>query len=209
MVFELPVNEQRVKPHQLVALHLIIGFVLLAFSGVALLMNRAIETNILMKTAVIAVFIFCIVLIGASIFRSRWLKKTAVNNVVRLVEFVVVILISIYFLSYAMHIPAALFAVLAALVIVSIIWERKSNAPMFITISEQGIHIPLSLKKRQLHWAEVENVILRFGTLTINTVGNHMYQWMLGDHKVDEEQFTIFCKAHIEAAKKDRKKYDW
>ena len=44
MAFQIPLAEQKVKPHQVTALHLVVGFALLAFSAIGFLVNNTVMT---------------------------------------------------------------------------------------------------------------------------------------------------------------------
>lgn len=222
MVFEIPLAEQKVKPHQVTALHLVSGFALLAGSAIALLINNMVETlptsapievqkklierfdNIDMAASIIMA-VSIIILISA-LFRNKWLRTHAVNKTYRIIELLILATVSIFLLTVEYNIPAALFGLLVGTIVFSLFWESgKNTKPLTLHFSDEGIKLPVTSRRRGLRWSDAENVILRHGTITINCTDNRMFQWVTSRYEYDVEEFENYCMAQIAAAKHKRK----
>lgn len=221
MQFEIPLAEQKVKPHQVTALHLLAAFALLAASAIALLLNNnmivipgkeapvntAFDTTDMVSSILMS---FSLVVILAALFRNRWLRSDKVNRLFRIAELLGCAVVGIYLTAIMFYILAAMFGILAATIGFSIIWESdKRSRSLSIIINDSIIRLPATSRKRTIHWGETERVMLRHGTITINCLNNRMYQWITAPNDIDNSVFEAYCNAQIEAAKKDRKKYDW
>ena len=55
-----------------------------------------------------------------------------------------------------------------------IFWERAAGNKLSVSIDEKGVHLPVTAKRRFIPWTEVDEVMFRFGTLSIECVGNHL-----------------------------------
>lgn len=222
MQFDIPLAEQKVKPHQVTALHLLVAFALLAASAIALLINNEMvilpgngsvtnpQNFDVMDTAATAIMLFSITTLLAGLFRNRWLRSSTVNKTFRITELICVVTVAIYLLVIEFHILAVLFGILAATIVFSFFWESGKNArSLHVSVDDSNIKLPITSRRRTINWAETEKVMLRHGTLTISCINNRMYQWMTAINDVDREIFEAYCDAQIEAAKKNRKKYDW
>lgn len=224
MKFEIPLAEQKVKPHQVTALHLVTGFALLALSALGLLVNNTIMTlpgsapidiqKVSIQefdsvdTALSVIMAISILILGAAMFRNKWLRRPGINKIFRVIELLIITTISIYLLSLQLNVPAALFGLLAATIVFSLFWEGSNNKNITIIFSEEGIRLPITSRRRSISWDEAEKVILRHGTVTINCTDNRMYQWVTAQQDTDPAAFEAFCYAMIETKRKDRKN-DW
>jgi len=221
MVFNIPLAEQKVKPHQVTALHLVMGFALLGASALALLLNNLTikgpngepidlgsSTFDIVDGTASLVMLFSVIIIIMALFRNKWLRSDKVNRAFRILELGAAIIAAMYLLTIDANVPAAIFVLLAGTVVFSLVWEGSATKTLSVEINEQGIKPPMNLKRRNINWVEVDKVLLRHGNLTINCADNRMYQWTTSKHDTDTEIFEAFCDAQIEAAKKLRKE-DW
>lgn len=224
MAFEIPLAEQKVKSHQVTALHLIAGFALLAFSAIGLLVNNTVMTlpgsapieqqeitiqqfdNI--DIGLSAVMGISAIILFAGMFRNKWLRKPANNRIFRILELIVLAAISIFMLTKQYNVPAALFGLLAATIVFSLFWESGKKTNTSVLFTDSGTKLPVTSRRRHLNWHEIEQVLLRHGTITINCIDNRLYQWITTKHDTDVNAVEAYCNAMIEAAKKDRKA-DW
>ena len=101
-----------------------------------------------------------------------------------------------------------MFAALSAGLIFGIFWERKSAETLYVHIDDEGLRLPV-MRRKFIPWTEVENVVMRFGTLTINCVDNHFFQWNISNGKEDNEIFEAFCNAKVEEHKGKRRNDAW
>lgn len=224
MNFEIPLSVQKVKPHQVTALHLIIALALIGGSAIALLLNNTVielpdgasaeaqkiaieKFDLIDICSTITLVIGTFILISA-LFRNRWLTSTNVNRTYRIIELVVLIVICICLLFLEFTIPALLYGILAATVIFALSQEKNEDKYVTVLIDDTGIHLP-KIRRKDIRWAETEQVLLRHGTLTVNCVDNRLYQYTTSPNTIDKDAFEAYCSAQVEAARPDRKKYDW
>ncbi|RYE23176.1 MAG: hypothetical protein EOP51_11400, partial [Sphingobacteriales bacterium] len=80
MVFELPLTEQRVKTHQVTALHLLVA---LAAIGAGAVLSHFYAPAAVWGIAVLAAGV---VLMLVAMFRNKWLLKKNTNRIVRVFE---------------------------------------------------------------------------------------------------------------------------
>ena len=224
MAFQVPLTEQKVKPHQVTALHLVAGFALLALAAIGLLVNNTVMTlpgagTIEQQKVTIEKFDtldiglsitmgLSIVILFAALFRNKWLRKPSINKVFRIGELLILAAAAVYLLTLNLTVPAVVFCILAATMIFSLTWETGKDTRLYVQVRDQGISLPVTSRRRSVAWLEVEKVLLRHGTITINCVDNRMYQWVTAANDINVEEFEAYCDALIQAAMKDRKK-DW
>lgn len=224
MAFQVPLTEQKVKPHQVTALHLVAGFALLALAAIGLLVNNTVMTlpgagTIEEQKVTIEKFDtldiglsitmgLSIVILFAALFRNKWLRKPSINKVFRIGELLILAAAAVYLLTLNLTVPAVVFGILAATMIFSLTWETGKDTRLYVQVRDQGISLPVTSRRRSVAWLEVEKVLLRHGTITINCVDNRMYQWVTAANDINVEEFEAYCDALIQAAMKDRKK-DW
>ena len=225
MVFEIPLATQNVKPHQVTALHLLASLAFIGIAAVTLLLNNMVielpdslpaatqQKQIEVFDAIdlggtIVLFIGSFIFI-TTLFRNRWVSKGRNNNIFRMVEMYLSLTVAAYFFYRGWNVPSAIFAILTVALAFAKYAERGKLKNKQVGFADDGIKLPLSLRNNKLNWAEVTSVLLRHGTLTINTINNKLYQWMTTPNDVDATAFESYCHTQIEAAKKDRKKYDW
>lgn len=223
MVFEVPLAEQKVKRHQVTALHLMIGFALVAsaafiiamfftfkiepFTWVAIedISKVNVHAELLPEYLLIAAGL---VILFLAMFRNKWLLQTKNNKAVRGFELALCIGLSIYALITNATVMGGIFGVLAAAVVFSFFVENSGSEKSKVIFDDEGIKLPVSSRRRSLDWAEVDKVLLRYGTLTIDCIDNRLYQWMTSEHDIDSGSFEAFCSNLVTASIADRKKYD-
>jgi len=214
MNFELPLVEEKVKPHQVTALHLIVGFALCGISGVCFLLGAYLQfwSKTIFHTAAIPGGFFLLaglLILSVAFFRNRWLQRTTVNFRFRIVELVLILMPALYVANLRWWLPAGILGVLVLAICFGIYWERQKNITLTVEVAKEGIKLPVIARKRNIHWQDVEKVLLRYGTLTIDCVDNSLYQWNISANSVNKEQFELFCLEQIEEGKTKRDKNDW
>lgn len=223
MVFEIPLAEQKVKKHQVTALHLIIGFALVATAAFIITIFYALSfmpftwepvadaTEMNIHTVLLPEYLLIgagLIILFLAMFRNKWLLKNNNNKLVRAFELLLCVALSIYALTTAAHVIAGIFGVLAATIIFSHFVENTGESQK-VVIDDKGIKLPISSRRRNINWAEIEQVLLRHGTLTIDCIDNRLYQWMTSEHDIDSESFESYCSTQVTASIGDRKKYNW
>ena len=219
MVFDLPVTEEKVKSHQITALHLIVALALFT-SGVLFYFMYLLFAYTIYKetsehtlqmvrmegvvTAVLGILLFAVIVV-----KNKWLVKPANNRAIRIGELLVVACISIYTFTVHMPAPGSTFAILAAVLVFAIYWEAKAGKPNYVYVDEQGIRLPSTSRKRSLEWWEIDEVMLKYGTLSIECMENRLYQLSINPVQFDMKQFDTFCTERIRESADKRKKNEW
>jgi hypothetical protein len=203
MVFELPLTEQRVKTHQVTALHLLAA---LASIGAGAVLFRYYDPAALWG---VALFIVGLILLLVAVFRNKWLLQKNVNRMVRVFELIIMLSLASFAAIQKWPPPAIMFGVLSAAVLFALLWENQGDGSLKILVDEDGVKLPITSRKRFVAWQDIDQLLLKFGTLTINCSDNRLFQWVIGNTNFDKEQFENFCTAQIEAGRLKRDKNDW
>jgi hypothetical protein len=69
--------------------------------------------------------------------------------------------------------------------------------------------LPVTARKRFLPWTIIDEVVLRYSTLSIECVENKLYQWDIADNDVDDALFMEYCKAQVEINRANRQNDEW
>ncbi len=221
MRFELPLTEERVKPHQVTALHLFVVFTMFITAAVLLVSYYAVshmpEDKALAHRTVLyyglaaglTVLLMSVVMLVIILVKNRWLQKPLNNFIMRCVELLLMLVFAGFALANGIIVPGIVFLALAAAIVFAINWERKKDVPFTIVVDKEGIKPPVNARKRFIEWPEVEHVLLRFGTLTINCADNRLYQWNIGNTEFEPDVFEVFCIRQVDKAREQRDKNDW
>lgn len=221
MRFELPLVEERVKPHQLTALHLFVAFILLITASLLLVSYSAVthmpedklaEYKMLIyfgPAVSFALYAIAAILLVVTIAKNKWLQIPLNNMLFRVFELMIIATLFIYCAMTGLVIPAIIYAILCTTIILAISWERRKHIPLLINIDKEGIKPPISSRTRIINWADIEHVILRFGTLTVNCVDNRLYQWNVGSFNFETDVFEVFCIRQVDKAKERRNNNNW
>jgi hypothetical protein len=86
---------------------------------------------------------------------------------------------------------------MAALVLVFAIFAIISKQKVQVIFLDEQI-IYKSFPKKIFNWADINNVILKDGLLTIDFKNNKLIQQLLEEDKTDEESFNIFCHEKLQ-----------
>ena len=202
MEYDLPLAEEKVKPHQVTTLHLVCA---LGFIGTGAIIA---VYNFTIPLWGVALLVAGALLLGLTIFKNKWVTSKEINPTVRIAELAIAITVAIYAAIQQWKLPTGMFGVLSAGLMFSLYWERKAGGTIYVHIDETGLRLPV-VRQRFLPWTAVDQVVYRFGTLTINTADNHLFQWNIALPDFDNEIFEAFCSAKIEEYKAKRRNDDW
>ncbi len=221
MTFELPLTEERVKPHQVTALHLFIVLAMIITASVIMVSYYAVShlpedkalnyRTVLYYGLAVAMGIYAVsaIMLTLILFKNRWLQQPVNNLIMRIAELIIMLVFAGYAWSTGTTVPAIIFTLLAAAIVFAINWERKKDIPLAIVVDKEGIKPPVNSRRRFIDWKEVEHVLFRFGTLTINCADNRLYQWNIGNTAFEPDVFEVFCIRQVDKAKEKRDKNDW
>lgn len=197
MTFELLLAEGKVKPQQITALHLLSAFALLGTGSVFYFFYSP------MKWWGEGLLAGGILLLLVALFRNKWLLQPQVNRVFRILELMIALCLTSYMAMERLWAPTAMFGILSVVLLLAFFWE-KGSGDQFIYVTEDGIRLPFSSRKRLIEWREVDSIIHKFGTLTINCEGNKLYQWNIKKARFDNTAFESFCNQQTEAHRSKR-----
>jgi hypothetical protein len=87
----------------------------------------------------------------------------------------------------------------AALNLVLLILNGVASKKPVVTINKDEITYP-AFPKRQFHWKELNNIILKDGLLSIDFKNNKLIQQLIDNTHVgiDEKEFNEFCKQQLD-----------
>lgn len=197
MNFELVLAEGKIKPQQITALHLMSAFAIIGTGAVFYFFSMY------LKWWGGGLLVAGIVLLLLTIGRNKWMMRPEVNRVFRVIELMAALCIASYCALNAMWVPTAMFAILSIVIVMAFMWERGSGE-QFIYVSKEGIKLPFSSRKRFIEWKDVDSVLYKFGTLTIETGENKLYQWNIRKARLEREPFEKFCAEQAEAHREKR-----
>lgn len=202
MSFLLPLRENRVKPHQITALHLILA---LSFTATGAVFYWIYDLMIWGAGLMVIGGLLLIV----SLFANRWLISPSINRNIRLGELLVALCVLSYTVIQQMYFPAIMYALFGGALLFALLWEGNKASKQVIHITIDKIKLPVTSRRKNIEWYEIEKVILKYGTLTVNCVDGRMFQWTIGNYDFNDEAFQEFCELQVNEAMKDRRKNNW
>ena len=177
--YSFPIPNQKEKIYQVIA------YGILLFNMLMMAMALPGERNYLLQVLVqLVVFIFLVVL---DVRNHRKNKKLLPLGILMLAY-------SVFWIRYGFNF---------AFVVNLILWGlySVSRRKFFISIDAEKIVYP-SFPKKNMDWAELNNVILKDDILTIDCKNNHVYQHFIKDSGqiVNEQEFSEFCRSRLSQA---------
>jgi hypothetical protein len=90
---------------------------------------------------------------------------------------------------------------LAPIMIIFFILDILAHRPLIIKVTKKGIAYP-SLIEKNINWADLSNVLLKDGMLTIDFRNNRLLQLLIANAEsdVNEKDFNEFCKGQMKSA---------
>ncbi|MEC5143767.1 hypothetical protein [Chitinophaga sp. 212800010-3] len=131
---------------------------------------------------------------------KKFKKFTEANTVARMLEAIICITSSLYFLSHLQPITAMLLF-LVGLGMAYVGWmEYKIFQPSFVKMDTTGIILPTLFSQKLVGWNELNNVILRNDLLTIDFKNNKVLQLEILDEpgKEQREELNTFFQRRLQ-----------
>ena len=157
----------------------------------------------------IACLLASIAILVLTIFQKKWLREERNNLLFRLLELVLVGSSSLLFFLNKWMMPASLFGLMSAVIIFAIIRERRASQSGHIIIDEKGIAMHLATRSRLFNWKEIEGVLLRFGTLTVEFADNKMIQQNIAAVNINNQELEDFSRQKVEQYRTERINDNW
>src|ERR1700740_1331683 len=136
MVYNLPVDEVKVKPHQITTLHLVCA---LAFMVTGAIIFRY---NFIITDWGLGLLIAGITLAIITIAKNSLVTKHKINIVLRWVEMAIALTVAIYSITQQWKFPSGIFGVLSAVLLFALYYERDAGQQMGIHIDDEGVRLP-------------------------------------------------------------------
>lgn len=216
MSYHIELNDQRFKPRQATSLHLITGFAMAGIGAFTFLLGNANWIQTVFHAPVLPGYILGTVSLGygllllyCTFLRNKWLQIPANNKTTRLSNTVIAAVLAIIFCLSQWWLAGGISGIAAAANLFAYFYEQKITQALFVSFDEQQIQLPAIARRKQLEWPEVERVLLRHGTITIDCNDNFLYQWTIKHNTIDATAFEAFCAAQIEANRGKRTSNDW
>ena len=157
----------------------------------------------------LALLIAGLALLGITIVKNRWVTTPPGGPAARIAELVIAATMAIYSATQHWTFPIGIYTVLTLAVGFAFFWERASDAKQVIYIDDKGIHLPVTSRKRFIDWVETNEVLLRYGTLSIECTDNRRFQWNIQNTTIDRKTLEDYCTGLVEANKSKRVTDDW
>lgn len=81
-------------------------------------------------------------------------------------------------------------------ILLIVIFENMSKKKLVVRIDEEKIIYP-SFPKKNFHWQEIKNLLLKDDLLTIDFKNNKLIQALVVETNVNEEEFNEFCRERL------------
>jgi len=214
MDFELTLTDEKVKPHQSTALHLLVAFTVCISGAITLLLYKLFTVNLgsadpistlnLLKWIGISIITIGILMLGLIIIKSKWLKRPKTNAAFRVFELLMLLFFCGFSILEHITIPAITYGLLVIATLMALFWENNGNNNVKVFVTDEGIRLPFHARRRFIAWTEIEVVLLRFGILTIDCTNNKLYQWDVRYADFDADTFEKYCDKIVEENKSKR-----
>lgn len=189
--FELTIAQKRIKQHQVTALHLMIGFLLVLMGLVTWSVPLDLKTDRFSFLGVVGLaytVIGFILIVIAVFFNKRMLQKPRINKALRFLESLILLTIVVYTLIQSWYLPFA-YAVSACLLIVfAFYWEFQAQKELILKMKEDSIQIPGIFIKKTIPWQDISHAVFKHQLITIDCQNNHLYQFQVRKLQPDIEQ---------------------
>jgi len=185
--FTIPISGSKVKKHQVTAMHLIAGFLLIVMGLVTFVTPYAVgiirpAINNPQKPDVsvinylgLAYALFGLVLIIITTFFNKKVIQTKANFPLRIIEIIAFLSILFYSLLQKWYLPAAYSGAALMGIILAYFLEKSGHSPQSILINERGIKIPG--RSGNILWQNIKAVIFKHNVITIDCKDNKLFQY--------------------------------
>jgi len=202
---------------RMTSLHLMLAFTLFGLGAGCIVLYWFTSISPNFKTAFQPFLIFgiCSIVFGlgiaaVSMFYKNWLMRGKRSILLRIAELGMLLTGSLLFRYAHQNKASIIFAVVAAIILLAMLWELRPPLIPKAVISQEGILVPRAQVLRKVPWEEIEQVLLRHGILSIECSGNKLIQLTLQDSPPDFAAIERFAKDCIQKHEKARvAKVDW
>ena len=144
-------------------------------------------------------FIFLLI---AGIFYKKILNNISRHFRLLFLESMLFLGGSVYFWSKGLSLVALSHALIAGILVLSMIYLRRKENGELIIVSISSVILPGLTSERIVEWSELANVIKRDDLLTLDFKNNRLMQvQIINTDDIPENEFNQFCRQQLAATK--------
>lgn len=205
MRFELILSDQDLKQRRrVISMHLMLAFLLCGIGAGFKVLPYFTSMTAEFTTAfspyksfgVLALFVGIAIAIITIFFKGIMMNSKG-SLVLRILEFCFIAGSAFWFFKVGQSTPGIIFSIIAFLIALIIVWEGFGNAGNKAIISEQGVAVPKGNYLKNIPWYDIENVLLRHGTLTVEMPGNRLLQREFRKANGPLDEIEKYCASEI------------
>jgi len=145
-------------------------------------------------------FIFLLI---AGIFYKKILNNISRHFRLLFLESMLFLGGSVYFWSKGLSLVALSHALIAGILVLSMIYLRRKENGELIIVSISSVILPGLTSERIVEWSELANVIKRDDLLTLDFKNNRLMQvQVINTDDIPENEFNQFCRQQLAATNK-------
>ena len=145
-------------------------------------------------------FIFLLI---AGIFYKKILNNISRHFRLLFLESMLFLGGSVYFWSKGLSLVALSHALIAGILVLSMIYLRRKENGELIIVSISSVILPGLISERIVEWSELANVIKRDDLLTLDFKNNRLMQvQVINTDDIPENEFNQFCRQQLAATNK-------
>jgi len=145
-------------------------------------------------------FIFLLI---AGIFYKKILNNISRHFRLLFLESMLFLGGSVYFWSKGLSLVALSHALIAGILVLSMIYLRRKENGERIIVSISSVILPGLISERIVEWSELANVIKRDDLLTLDFKNNRLMQvQVINTDDIPENEFNQFCRQQLAATNK-------
>jgi hypothetical protein len=212
-MYQIVVQGKKVKKNQVTGMHLMVGFLLTAIGFFTWLVPNSVkqETFAFLNYVGLLYGFLGLAIIIICIFFNKKVIQTQNNLVLRWIEMVALLTVFIYSIYQKWHLPSAYAAAGLISVLLAYFWETSAKKSSIIAFEDDIITLPKFSKRSSIAWEDLNKVLLRYNTLTIDFKNNKLIQLdidKIANISINPNDFEAYCKIQIKA-KEHLYKKEW
>ncbi len=214
--YQIQLNNKGINKRNVTFSHLMAAFLLIIMGGVAATIIRTLSetaaaiTNSNIFYAVAAVYIISglAILFITIKFNKKITTIKSFSTKLRLFEIIILAPILIYCLIKQWYVPAAWAGIGVIGILYAFYYENTSVKPAIVHITDKGVNLP-NTKVGFLEWEKILRLIIRHQILTVEAIGNKLYQLDLEKNQnLPVSEIETYAMQRIKEEKKIIKN-DW
>lgn len=214
--YQIKLNNKGINKRNVTFSHLIAAFLLIIMGAVSATIIRTLsetkaavnDSNIFYVVSVLYILSGIAILFITIKFNKKITTNKSFSTKLRIFEIVILAPIFIYCLIKQWYVPSAWAGIGVLGILYAFYYENAAIKPAIVHINEKGVELP-NTKVGFLAWQNILRLIIRHQILTVEAVGNKLYQLDLAkEQNLPVNEIEAFAQKRI---KEDKKiiKNDW